>query len=111
LNDLYYLSIRLGVEQRCREHELSSEIYFFDSIDDIKTDQIKGIIAIGKFTKKQVKQLVSICPDIVFVDQSPDEDTYDSVIINFERAIEKIIYYFMENNHHQIGFIGGKENI
>lgn len=111
LNDLYYMSIRLGVEQRCQTLQLSPEMYFFDSIDDIESHQIKGIIAIGKFTSKQVKQLTHICPMIVFADQSPDEDTYDSVVINFKRATLKIINYFIENNHTQIGFIGGKENV
>lgn len=111
LNDLYYLSIRFGIEQRCRDYQHASEIYFFDSIDDIQTNKIKGIIAIGKFTKRQVEKLASISSDVVFVDQSPDEDTYDSVIVNFEKAIEKIIYYFIENNHTKIGFIGGKEHI
>lgn len=111
LNDLYYLSIRMGVEQRCQELHLSPEMYFFDSIDDIQPDQVKGIIAIGKFTSKQVKKLAHICPAIVFVDQSPDEDTYDSVVINFERAIQKIIRYFLTNNHKRIGFIGGRERI
>jgi len=111
LNDLYYLSIRLGVEQRCQALQLTPEMYFFDSINDIQKDQIKGIIAIGKFTSKQVKQLTNISPTIVFVDQSPDEDTYDSVVVNLKRATKKIIDYFISNNHEQIGFIGGKEYI
>lgn len=111
LNDLYYMSIRLGVEQRCQELQLSPKMYFFDSINEIESKQIIGIIAIGKFTSKQVKQLTRICPTIVFVDQSPDEDKYDSVIINFKRATQKIVSYLIENNHKKIGFIGGKENI
>lgn len=111
LNDLYYLAIRLGAEQRCQTLQLTPELYFFDAIDDIQTNQIKGIIAIGKFTSKQVKRLANLCPAIVFVDQSPNEDIYDSVIIHFEQAIRKIINYFISHNHQQIGFIGGKENI
>lgn len=111
LNDLYYLAIRLGAEQRCQTLQLTPEVYFFDAIDDIQNNQIKGIIAIGKFTSKQVKQLTSLCPAIVFIDQSPNEDIYDSVIINFEQAVRKIIKHFIAHNHKQIGFIGGKENI
>src|SRR5699024_9788704 len=74
-------------------------------------DQIKGLIAIGKFTSKQVKKLSGISQNLVFVDQSPDEDQYDSVVVNFERATKKILDYFIANNHEHIGFIGGKENI
>ncbi|HLR43240.1 MAG TPA: LacI family DNA-binding transcriptional regulator [Pseudogracilibacillus sp.] len=111
LNDLYYLSIRLGVEQRCKALQLTPEMYFFEAINDIQADQIKGIIAIGKFTWKQVKKLHEISPNLVFVDQSPNEDKYDSVVVNLERATKKILDYFIANNHEQIGFIGGKENI
>lgn len=111
LNDLYFLAIRLGAEQRCQALQLTPEMYFFDAIDDIDKNQIKGIIAIGKFTSKQVKQLSDLCPAIVFVDQSPNEDIYDAVIINFEQAVRKIIKHFIANNHSQMGFIGGKENI
>src|SRR5699024_1696280 len=84
---------------------------FFEAINDIQADQIKGIIAIGKFTSKQVKKLHGISPNLVFVDQSPNEDKYDSVVVNLERATKKILDYFIANNHVQIGFIGGKENI
>lgn len=111
LNDLYYLSIRLGVEQRAKALQLVPEMYFFEAIDDIQSDQIKGLIAIGKFTTKQVKKLGGISQNLVFVDQSPNEDQYDSVVVNFERATKKILDYFIANNHEHIGFIGGKENI
>src|SRR5699024_3664758 len=30
LNDLYYLSIRLGIEDRCKELGLTPEVYYFN---------------------------------------------------------------------------------
>ncbi|HLS09117.1 LacI family DNA-binding transcriptional regulator, partial [Lentibacillus sp.] len=111
LNDLYFLSIRLGVERRCKQFDIHPEVYFFDNIDGIDPAEIKGIIAIGKFTAKHRRKLTQISPSIVFVDQSPDEDTYDSVVIDFEKATRKIIDYFISTNHRHIGFIGGRERI
>jgi len=111
LNDLYYLSIRLGAEQRCKQIGIHPEVYFFDNLETINPAEIEGIIAVGKFNSKQVQQLTGISPAIVFVDQSPDEDLYDSVVINFEKAARKIIDYLISANHRQIGFIGGKEDL
>ncbi|MBO1913948.1 LacI family DNA-binding transcriptional regulator, partial [Microvirga sp. 3-52] len=34
LNDLYYLSIRLGIEERCKEIGMNPEVYFFNNIKD-----------------------------------------------------------------------------
>ncbi|PAV31144.1 LacI family transcriptional regulator [Virgibacillus profundi] len=109
LNDLYYLSIRLGIEQRCKELNMNAEIYFFNNIKEIPADEIEGIIAVGKFGNSQVEELTNINPNVVFVDYSPDEDKYDAIVIDFERVTKKVIDYFMDTNHEKIGFIGGRE--
>ncbi|WP_404455557.1 LacI family DNA-binding transcriptional regulator [Virgibacillus necropolis] len=109
LSDLYYLSIRLGIEQRCKQLDLNPDIYFFNNIDDINAAEIEGIIAVGKFSDQQVKELTAINPAVVFVDYSPNEDKYDAVVIDFEKATQKIIDYFISTDHKEIGFIGGRE--
>mgnify|MGYP002508041596 CR=1 FL=1 len=109
LNDLYYLSIRLGIEDRCKDIGMTPEVYFFDNIKEIAAADIEGIIAIGKFSDEHVQQLTSINPTVVFVDYSPNEDKFDSIVINFERATKKIIDYFLSTGHKHIGFIGGRE--
>lgn len=109
LNDLYYLSIRLGIEKRCKEIGITPTIYFFNNSEDIVGAEIDGLIAVGKFSEQQVSELTSISPMIVFVDWSPDEEKYDSIIIDFEKATKKIIDYFLGTKHTEIGFIGGRE--
>ncbi|MGE6256557.1 LacI family DNA-binding transcriptional regulator [Heyndrickxia sporothermodurans] len=109
LNDLYYMSIRLGIENRCQAHDIHLLKFFQNNIDEIKNEDLQGIIAIGKFSLKQVKDLSAITNNIVFVDSSPDEDQFDSIVINFEKASEKILQYFIEKGHKNIGFIGGRE--
>src|SRR5699024_3579260 len=109
LNDLYYLSIRLGVEARCQQLEMRSETYYYEEIHTINASEISGIIAVGKFSDKQVKELRQINPLVVFVDYSPDEDKYDAVVVDFEKATRNIIDYFMDTNHENIGYIGGRE--
>ena len=110
LEDLYYMSIRLGVENRCRHHGLQLVKYFQDNYVELKEDgEFQGLIAIGKFSRKQVKELRTITKNIVFVDTSPDEEQYDSIVIDFEKATKKVLDYFMDKGHKQIGYIGGKE--
>ncbi|MGG1675622.1 LacI family DNA-binding transcriptional regulator [Neobacillus sp. NRS-1170] len=109
LEDLYYMSIRLGVENRCRHHGIQVVKYFQDNYDDLREDEVQGLIAIGKYSSKQVKELSAITKNIVFVDSSPDEEKYDSVVIDFEKATEKVLDYFLEKGHERVGYIGGRE--
>ncbi|MED1471108.1 LacI family DNA-binding transcriptional regulator [Bacillus salipaludis] len=109
LEDLYYMSIRLGVENRCRHHGLQMASYFQDNIEDLKLDDLRGLIAIGKFSGKQVKELSSITKNIVFVDYSPDEEQFDSIVIDFEKATKKVLNHLIKKGHERIGYIGGRE--
>lgn len=109
LNDLYYLSIRLGIEKRCQEIGMQAEVYFINNIKDIKANDIEGIIAVGKFNLNQINELESISRYVVFVDSNPNEEKHDSVIVDLEKATEKILDYFIHTNHKKIGFIGGSE--
>ncbi|GHH99534.1 LacI family DNA-binding transcriptional regulator [Neobacillus kokaensis] len=109
LDDLYYMSIRLGVENRCQEQGIQVIRCFQDNYEALKQEDIQGLIAIGKFSTKQVKELRSVSKNIVFVDSSPDEERFDSVVIDFERATEKVLQYFLEKGHERIGYIGGRE--
>ncbi|QCJ40955.1 LacI family DNA-binding transcriptional regulator [Bacillus sp. S3] len=109
LEDLYYMSIRLGVENRCRQLGVHMGKYFQDNYEDLKDVDIQGLIAIGKFSSKQVKELQSLTKNIVFVDSSPDEDHFDSIVIDFEKATEKVLEHLIEKGHAKIGYIGGRE--
>lgn len=111
LNDLYYLSIRLGIEKRVKEIGIDVDVYFTNNARNMKENNIEGIIAVGKFSDSQIKELTTINPHIVFVDFSPNDDKYDAIVIDFEKATKTIIDYFISTNHQEIGFIGGKERL
>lgn len=109
LEDLYYMSIRLGVENRCRHHGIQVVKYFQDGLEELKEEEIQGMIAIGKYSHKQVDELSSVTQNIVFVDFSPDEAQFDSVVADFEQATVKVLDYLLDNGHKQIGYLGGRE--
>ncbi|CDQ38441.1 LacI family DNA-binding transcriptional regulator [Virgibacillus salexigens] len=111
LSDLYYLSIRLGIEERCKALNIQSDVYFLDNIDEISNEEVDGIIAVGKFSATQLNELTTVSPHVVFVDDSPDEDKYDAIIIDFEKATKTVIDYFLNTGHESIGLIGGREQL
>lgn len=107
LEDMYYHSIQQGVRERCDERQIET---IQITMNDLKhVDEVNGIIAIGKFSVKQANELKKLSPHIVFVDCSPDEDQFDSVISNFSRATENVLQYFYDKGHTRIGYIGGRE--
>jgi LacI family transcriptional regulator len=107
LDDLYYRSIRLGVENRCETLNIQTIKL---SMKNLKSsEEIQGIIAIGKFSILQALELKKQTEHIVFVDCSPDEDQFDSVVSNFTRATENVLQHFLDSGHTRIGYIGGRE--
>lgn len=113
LDDTYYLSIRLGVERTCYEKQIEL-IKIFRSEDAYDLDHLKpldGVIAIGKFSNDEIKSFEDKFPVIIFVDSSPEETQYDSVVIDFESAMKKAIDHIIQLGHQRIGYIGGREYI
>jgi LacI family transcriptional regulator len=110
LGDPYYLSIRLAAEKKCNDNNFNLvKLNEDSSIDDIKN--VNGIIAIGKFSSSTVEKLASANENIVFVDFSPDENKFDSVMADLEKATVEILNYLYGLGHRKIGFIGGKKLI
>ncbi|MBC2580754.1 LacI family DNA-binding transcriptional regulator [Clostridium sp. DJ247] len=110
LEDPYYLSIRMGIEKRC----LSEHIYFVRINKGDKYDKIEnldGIIAIGKFGQNDIESFNNLTNNIVFVDSSPDENMYDSVVVDFRKAVTNALDYFISQGHKEIFYIGGEEYV
>lgn len=109
LDDLYYLSIRLGVEKRAEEMNYDI-IRVFQNTDFEMSAEIEGIIAIGKFSDSQVKKLTSWTENICFVDFDQLHRKLDSVVIDFEQAVNAVLDYFQTHGQRRIGLIAGQEN-
>ncbi|ETA75138.1 LacI family DNA-binding transcriptional regulator [Ligilactobacillus equi] len=108
LDDLYYYSIRLGIEKRAQELGFQIVRHFNDqSFDDLKG--VDGLIAIGKFSQPQIKQLGKITPKIVFVDSNTLSAGYSCVCPDFGTSVRGVLDYFIQNNHHHIGMLAGEE--
>ncbi|MFL2099496.1 LacI family DNA-binding transcriptional regulator [Desemzia sp. FAM 23991] len=109
LNDLYYLSIRLGVEKKAAEEGYEIVRLFQDSKSEI-TSEVSGIIAIGKFSEQEINKLSKWTKNICFVDSNQLSRKLDSVEVDFEQAVSEVVDYLIDHEHQKIGFIGGQES-
>ncbi|QGU94353.1 LacI family DNA-binding transcriptional regulator [Clostridium bovifaecis] len=113
LGDPYYVSITNGIEKECFNKKIEV-ITIFKNDDTFITNELNdldGVIAIGKFSKEDVEEFSVYSPIIIFVDSSPNEKKYDSVVIDFKKAMREVLEYLLEQGHNSIGFIGGREYV
>ena len=108
LDDLYYYSIRLGIEKKAQElgYEIL-RVFQNDSLELLKG--IDGLIAIGKFSPAQIQQLEQYSNHLVFVDSDTLNAGHSCVTVDFEHAVQKVLQHFISSGFEQIGMIAGQE--
>ena len=107
--DVYYLVLKNIIEQQCFAKQWNTVTLLRDSRGRfIKYDdkEIDGVIAIGRFSENEIESFKEFTDNIVFVDSSPDETKYFSIVPNYHLAIRQVFEQFIEKGHTQIGFIG-----
>lgn len=109
LNDLYYLSIRLGAEKKAQEMGYDIVRVYHHEEEKMEND-LAGILAMGKFSPDQAKKLKEKAPYVCFVDDRPLDQDSDTVLIDFKQAIHESLDYLIEKGHKRIGFIAGEES-
>jgi len=113
LGDHYYLLIAMGVEKECFSKQIEM-VTIFKNGDRYITSELNdldGVIAIGKFSKEDVDEFAAYSSNIVFVDFSPNEKRYDSVVVDFRKAMTEVLAYLQVKGHNNIGYIGGLEYV
>jgi LacI family transcriptional regulator len=113
LGDPYYLLIAMGIEKECFNKQIEM-VTIFKNGDRYITSELNdldGVIAIGKFSKEDVEEFAAYSNSIVFVDFSPSEKQYDSVVVDFRKATNEVLEYLQKRGHNSIGYIGGVEYV
>ena len=109
LEDPYYLYLSGFVRQHCESRRYTPLLLEQGPggfAPPQGTGQVDGIIAIGLFTSEQVENLARISPNLIFLDSSPQESRYDSVVINFPLGIALALEHLEDLGHRDIGFVG-----
>ncbi|MBB6624203.1 LacI family DNA-binding transcriptional regulator [Clostridium gasigenes] len=106
--DPYYVTIKLAVEKKLILDFVNIvRIHEYKSLESI--DILDGIIAIGKFGDEEICGLSKLTDNLIFVDSSPEHNKYDSVVVDFRKAVNESLDYLISLGHEKIGYIGGEE--
>ncbi|KRL84265.1 LacI family DNA-binding transcriptional regulator [Ligilactobacillus apodemi] len=108
VNDLYYYAIRLGIEKQA--HQLGYEItriFHNDSLQ--KAKQADGVIAIGKYSANEIKNIATLNANLVFVDDKTLEQGYNCVVSDFDGAVKTALDHFLQHEQTKIGLLAGEE--
>lgn len=108
LDDPYYLYLSTHVKQGCMEKryaltqlERRNNLFFAPA-----GEKLNGIIAVGLFTEKQIESLAAITSNVVFIDSSPFESRFDSIVPGYELGISLAMEHLIKLKHRKIGFVG-----
>lgn len=108
LSDPYYLYLKNYVVRACME--MGYNVSYLSEKEGkyytMEKEPVDGILAIGIFSEDQIMRLKEISRSIVFIDSSPDEQAFDSVVLNFRLGVEQALEYLMQHGHYRIGFLG-----
>jgi len=107
-DDLYYMTVREGIEQQAPSYGFEITRIFHNNIDKIPNDT-DGIIAVGKFSQEQVSTMSQTSKNIVFIDDDQFADGFDTVLTDFRYGIKKVVDYFVDQEINDIGLIYGEE--
>ncbi|CAM3268663.1 LacI family DNA-binding transcriptional regulator [Vagococcus fessus] len=110
LEDLYYLSIRMGVEKYVQDKKIEL-VRVFEGQDLPQDLEVDGIVAIGKFSESQRQALADVSRNLVFVDSDQTREGYDSVVVDFVQGVHEVLNYFIEKGITEIGMISGQESV
>lgn len=108
LEDLYYYSIRQGLEEKAAQ--LGYQVVrFYQAVDLANPEEYLGIIAIGKFSPDQIQTLKHYGLPLVFVDQDTYDQGLDCIVVDFARGVKEVLKAFEEAGYGRIGYLGGLE--
>jgi len=108
INDIYYMAIRTGIEDRAEFYKIELLKYLKENYKNIPQN-IDGIIIVGHIFDDQLNQLKNITENIVIIDTFYEVEGIDTVQIDFKKITGKVLDHFINNGHEKIGFIGGYE--
>lgn len=106
VEDPYYLSIRVAVEQKAEEYGYRVRTVSPSCIDAISRDVV-GVLALGRIEEGILSLLKEQFENVIVIDNDFRNDNYDYVGSDFETVTRKVMNYLYELGHRKIARIGG----
>jgi len=113
IDDPYYMQIRRGIEQLAQKSNIHANVVYRGEDGYSKEDlsNSDGLICVGKFGDEEVTMFKKITSNIVFVDFTPNENDFDSVVLDFTLAVKGVLNLLINKGYKKIGYIGGIEYV
>jgi LacI family transcriptional regulator len=106
--DPYYASIRRGIEAACLDASISLDVIPFRRGSAVRLPAaLDHVIAVGRVGIDATRAALAPHQRLVAVDDAPDVDRHDSVVVDFARATEAVLAHLEAAGHQRIGFVGG----
>ncbi|MBO0420316.1 MAG: LacI family DNA-binding transcriptional regulator [Vagococcus fluvialis] len=108
LDDVYYLSLRMGAEKKIID--LGYDIVrVFKGQEFVPEEDIIGIVSIGECSPIEVKTMTDFTESVVFLNMNILSEQYDSVAVDFDQAVNSVVQFFYQKGHKKVGYIGGTD--
>ena len=113
LADPYYIGVRLGIENRCRELRIEPVKVFHSQTlaADALLQSVSGVIAVGRHSNSEIDWLTQHCGHLVFADFVPRRAEIDHVCCDLGLATRKILDGLLAAGYRRIAFIGAHDPV
>lgn len=108
-DDIYYMMLKNMVDSECFSNGWNTVALFRDENGNfVKNNDVKldGIIAIGRFTIEEILSMEKYTSNIVFIDSSPDEMKYNSIVPNYHMAVRQVLAHFKALGYEKFAYLG-----
>ena len=110
LEDEYYLKIRRGVEDFCVKNSVQIiRAYRTDKDYKDTLKECSGLVCVGKFSKKESRDLIEFNPNIVFLDMNTEHPDVTTLTMDLYTAAKEALDHLKSLGHMRIAYLGGVE--
>lgn len=106
LEDVYYMSIRIGAEKKAQE--LGYNVINLTKDSPIPKS-LDGLLAIGKFDEASIRYFSQLTEHLVLVGSNFPLKNFDTINSDFNLAAELALQHLFDLGHQKIAFIGAEE--
>lgn len=111
LNDPFYLSIRISIENECKDQRIELEHIYLnnDDFSKLTSRSYDGFIILGKYSEAVIERIYNLNNNVVVISSDLYHYNIDVVNPDLEYATKAIIDYYFSKGLTNIGFISGIE--
>ncbi|MBP2551506.1 LacI family transcriptional regulator [Neorhizobium galegae] len=113
LIDPYYIGVRLGIENRCREYRIEAvKVFHSEAVTaGALLQSVSGAIVVGKHSRQEIAWLFEHARHLVFADFVPRREDLDYVCSDLGLATRKILDGLASAGYQRIAFIGAHDPV